>query len=366
MAAPESVDGKRRCPQCYELVDPANNPCTEPTCPLREGLESEDAVVYPELARANLHRIHGEYKAAADVCRGILRRFPGNLTAHTMMGDIAAEDGRLAEAVEWYELALDLAPDRTPERRKLESARRRLAEQEAATTAEQLGIPAQAPRARLFAAGTVLFVALVGVGGFFLNDLVRGRQDPGAAVVRTPVEIPAPPVATPAPDAEGETASNPPAEPTAPPAPADDGSAPSAGVAAGPALRRDRDLLGAVRARVAGGDLVTAASDDPRTGVVTLTAEVQGADPRETAASLALAVLDAFPNVPAVTVRLSAAGELVLVADVLRQDVVTARDQNAQAAQNGTLGTPRPDAVLREEWRPMPADDALPETPPNR
>ena len=327
------------------MVDPEQNPCLDIACPLRDGPDSEDSAIYPELARANLHRIHGEYREAADVCRKILRTYPGNLTAHTLMGDIAAEDGQLNEATEWYELALDLEPDRVPERRKLESVRRRLGEQEAAATAEQLGIPTQAPRARLFAISTVAFVALVGVGGFFLNDFVRSRTAP-VSVIRTPITVQSP---APTGSVSGEEANaKNPATGTAETTP----SAPSPGAAA--ALPdTDVEVLGGIRARVEGGDQVLAALADPRNGNITITVNAQGVDPRRVATDLGMAVLDAFPTAMQVTVRVSEAGRLALVADVLREDVRAAREQNNQAGQSGDAGTPREQAVLREEWTPQ-------------
>lgn len=350
MAAPESGKGVRRCPKCFDLVDPDTNACLDLACPLRDGPEGEDAAVYPQLARANLHRIHGEYQEASSVCRSILMDYPGNLSAHTLMGDIAAEDGRLSEAVEWYELALDLEPGRAPERRKLEAVRRRLNEQEAAATAEQLGLPTQAPRAKLFMVATVLFVAFIGLAGFFLNDFVRGRQA-ATLVNRAPIDIPSAPVAPPAtlPDATAPT------EPSgtstvAPPTPE-----PSS--AAMPDI--DTQTLGGIRARVPGGDHVIAALMDPRSGDLTVTVEGRGEDPRTVAVNLGIALLDETPSASRVTVRVVEGTQLVLVGDVLRSDLTTARDT---ATTGGDARPTRPQVPLQEEWTPQ----AQPTSPESR
>ena len=78
-----------------------------------------DSLVYPEVARANLLRLRGDFAEAEKVCLTILKRFPNNPAAHGMMGDLSFETGKLDTARQWYEMALDLTPGDEGIRRKL-------------------------------------------------------------------------------------------------------------------------------------------------------------------------------------------------------------------------------------------------------
>jgi hypothetical protein len=75
--------------------------------------------VYPEVARANLLRLRGDFEEAEKVCLAILKRFPNNPAAHGMMGDLSFETGKLDTARQWYEMALDLTPNDEGLRRKI-------------------------------------------------------------------------------------------------------------------------------------------------------------------------------------------------------------------------------------------------------
>jgi hypothetical protein len=73
------------------------------------------------LMRANIFRERREQALAAALCSEVLRRNPTNPEAHSLMGDIARDQGKLKDAIEWYKLALDLAPDNPVDRKKLEA-----------------------------------------------------------------------------------------------------------------------------------------------------------------------------------------------------------------------------------------------------
>jgi len=125
-------DGAPRCPEC-------GGPVAEGRCPRCSELErtlvgERDA---PLLARANLLRIRGLWEEAVEQCAEVLRANPDSATAHSLLGDIYQDQGRLEEARRWYRLALDLDPESRADRAKLTrveetlEARRQRAEWEA-------------------------------------------------------------------------------------------------------------------------------------------------------------------------------------------------------------------------------------------
>ena len=113
------------------------------------------------------------------MCLGILKRFPNNGTAHTLLGDIYAEKGELEQAAEWFEMALDLRPESENDRRKLEAVQRRRFEQDAASAAQQLGIPESKPRAQQYVFVMVLLVVIVGIGSFLLGGSMAPNRNSG-------------------------------------------------------------------------------------------------------------------------------------------------------------------------------------------
>jgi len=52
--------------------------------------DPSDAQAGAELARANLLRLRGDYLAAEAECLKVLRQFPNNAGAHTLLGEICA------------------------------------------------------------------------------------------------------------------------------------------------------------------------------------------------------------------------------------------------------------------------------------
>jgi len=96
------------CPQCGAESSSLSQP---PDDAARE--------VYSLLAAANLARIRRAYEEATAKCIEVLRRFPNNASAHSLMGDIYADQTLLRDAVEWYKIALELDPASRADRAKL-------------------------------------------------------------------------------------------------------------------------------------------------------------------------------------------------------------------------------------------------------
>lgn len=76
----------------------------------------------PGLARANLLRMRGHWEEAEAECAAVIRRQPDDPTAHSLLGDIYLDQGRIADAERWYQLALDIDPGRVADRRRLQRA----------------------------------------------------------------------------------------------------------------------------------------------------------------------------------------------------------------------------------------------------
>lgn len=151
--------------------------CAECGAPLDDapGVGGSDAEVYPELAKANLMRMRKEFKQAEDICLGILRRYPNNASANTLLGDICYERGDLEQAAEWYELALDILPDSAADKAKLTEVRAKLSEKQKAETVETLGITHASKPPYVTIAAVVLALCIVGVG---VAVSLKGNQEP--------------------------------------------------------------------------------------------------------------------------------------------------------------------------------------------
>ncbi len=123
------------CGHCGAEIPPDSPICPHCGTPIDErfgedgdwGVERE---VYSLLATANLYRVRGLWQEAENKCVEVLRRYPNNPAAHSLLGDIYADQGRWEEAKEWYELAIELAPSSQADKKKLERVKRILAERE--------------------------------------------------------------------------------------------------------------------------------------------------------------------------------------------------------------------------------------------
>ncbi len=73
--------------------------------------EPERRALENRLTQANLSRVRGNWNEAIDHCVAVLQADPANASAHALLGDIYADRGRNADAVQWYRMALDLQPN---------------------------------------------------------------------------------------------------------------------------------------------------------------------------------------------------------------------------------------------------------------
>lgn len=177
------------CPKCFAEIPDTSVFCLECGSRLKDDTldplyaEGSDREVYPELARANLLRIQGRYEEAIEVCRRILGRFPSNETVHALLGDIYADQGKLDDAIQWYELLVELAPQNMHYSAKLHHLRAL----RAAQSAPALPTPETKPaKHRLFAYGLYGLLGLIVVGAAFvagarMQNLLSTEAQPAKA-----------------------------------------------------------------------------------------------------------------------------------------------------------------------------------------
>lgn len=286
------------CPKCFVQLGEAKEFCPECGAPLGDDpahLEGSDAVIYPDLARANLLRMRGDYDRAEDVCRSILRRFPNSATATALIGDICAEKGDLQDAARWYELALDIVPGSEAETKKLERVRQRISERESINSAEQLGIPSQRPRVGLYA-GLMLAVLVIACTAAFVIGRQANRPksetkvqmpfEAGNSTIQPPIENPSD---TQEPKSEPE-----------------------------PAQRRSSLLLALETKSVEGSKLMEAWLDQRSKTLFLSFALSAGDNPRVVAANLARAAFDHVADAQLVVLRGLSGADDVYQADAVR------------------------------------------------
>ncbi|MBI3947604.1 MAG: tetratricopeptide repeat protein [Armatimonadetes bacterium] len=240
-----------KCKACGTEVSEDATYCTLCGVNLETGQRSDgdapDSSVYPLLAAANLSRMRGNWDAAEQKCIEVLRLYPNNATAHSLLGDVYANQGRWEEAIQWYQLAADLDPGNQADRAKLDQARQRLVGGKEPPRRAAAGAPAGAPGRWGFLLRPRtqfgIIVALTCVVALLYLGTRRGPLRPGEGFgVALPgtsgasINRPAPDAVAPqpSPGAEPGNGADAPATPgnTAAPVPAAAGDAP-AGSAAG-------------------------------------------------------------------------------------------------------------------------------------
>jgi hypothetical protein len=203
------------CKHCYEDVPDESPFC--PKCgarldaPLLGPPEAVDPT-YIDVARANLLRMRGDWDAAQASAIAVLRRYPHSPTAHSLLGDILADQGRLEEAAQWYRMALELDPGNLADQRKLLRAEETLkaaAERETAAATPKPTVSSF----RVAAAAATVFLAGIIVAGFVIRGLFgssgpstpRVPSGPNQPAGRPPAVSVAPGATAPVAETERET-----------------------------------------------------------------------------------------------------------------------------------------------------------------
>jgi len=144
-----------RCPQCGSGLPQGVTLC--PECGARVMQEQANHAPEPVegeirtlLAEANLLRLRRQYDLATAKCVEVLRRYPNNAAAHSLLGDIYRDQGAYADALGWYRLAAQLDPSSTVDHEKIREieARRGPAHEQNATPAPTWRLALRRLRAR--------------------------------------------------------------------------------------------------------------------------------------------------------------------------------------------------------------------------
>lgn len=325
MAAPAN----NKCEKCFEPLPPGAVTCPECGAPVKDATQADaEAAVYPELAKANLARMRGDYKQAEDQLLAILKRYPNNPSANEMLGDLAAERDDWQHAVQWYELALEIVPTSASIARKIKDARAKTQQKDAQVTTTQLGLPDPTSRTPLLVAAGIILLLAAFAGVYYLGT----RQRP-AAYYTPPQIIKAQPSTT-----GGQKSSNP-----GEPEPASNDSAPPMAM-----TTEEQSIFDTLKSRAEDGHAVMAVSSDPRAGNLRITFDASGGDPRTIAARLAR---DAFANESAfhtITLRGVSNGAVSYMADSDRGRMIESQDPTWQQSQ--TSADAWVSYVLSNEW----------------
>jgi hypothetical protein len=285
------------CPHCFQHVPPESAFC--PYCGARLGEvnpnaspEAAEDPTYGPLAQANLFRLRGDWAAAREKTVDVLREYPNSGTAHSLMGDIFADQELYEDAAQWYRMALDLEPGNAADERKLATAEARMGENQAAGPVTDGASPAVSGF-RVAAWAAAAFLILVIALGIWISRLTpRPEPAPAPAAPRVgtvPGGAVAPPPATgagpPAPEPNG----NPSALPGSPTQPEGAAPAPAAQADSGLSSGESREEAG-MRAQLAALAPTLAATGlrlahlqiDPRSQTAAITLDgsgVNGAEP---------------------------------------------------------------------------------------
>jgi hypothetical protein len=113
---------QRTCGNCGEAVGEAASSCPHCGQPLAQAsLGQPEGEVYLMLVTANVLRLRRQWALAEAKCSEVLQRDAENAAAHSLMGDITRDQGKLREAIEWYKMALDRNPGSAADRKKLDA-----------------------------------------------------------------------------------------------------------------------------------------------------------------------------------------------------------------------------------------------------
>jgi hypothetical protein len=334
------------CDRCFASVKAGSEFCPECGAPMGSApAEGSDAAIYPDLARVNLLRMRGDFKAAIDHCRSILRKFPNNVTANQLLGDLSLESGDLQQAKEWYELALDIAPNHTQIQKKHSEVTRRLEQRETAGMVEKLGLPSEKSKTGWIAGVIALAVVAVGMVAYFIG-INQPKKEPAKPQYST---ISAPPATSSSESSTtaGQDQATPPATTSIPPQ----------------GTNEETTLAQTITTQSQNGSRLIAVSIDPRTLQLTISFRVEAKDDaRAIGADLAGMALDNHATTRLVTLRAIEEGNLKYVADV-RREAYEETKTDAWKQANSADPTALAKHVLSNEWppaAPSEGDDVVP------
>lgn len=173
------------CPLCLQQVSGGEAFCPHCGARLAEpgtqtALEAAQDPTYGALAFANLMRLRGDWEGAREKTVAVMREFPNNGTAHSLLGDIFSDQQLYAEAAQWYRMALDLEPNNAADARKLVAAEAHLRPPEESAAAVPEG-PTQFSVFRVAAVASLAFLVFAISLGFYVKTQTVPLSDLGPA-----------------------------------------------------------------------------------------------------------------------------------------------------------------------------------------
>ncbi len=326
------------CPKCFEQNSQDAEYCRECGAPLKAGVEGSDKEVYAELAAANFQRNKKNFKEATDTCISILKRFPNNVSAQNLLGDIASEQQDWDQAKIWYEMTLDLAPDNVSVREKLAQVEAHLKSSEAKHASDIIGIPEHSAKPARYLALVIVAIFAVGALSFIVGKMTASGSTKDSAVQR-PVEIEKPLENKPAPVASSPAQDEPVNEPKTE-GPVHSGS--------------DSALLNALNAQDQDKLGIISLTEDPRgpSAIMTLNGSATAQNVQVTQAGLLF--FKVFPAYKKVTMRVLRGGEISFVADMTAEAAKTA----SAAIDGGDSIESQSQVMLSQIWTPPHAADS--------
>lgn len=167
------------CEKCFTPSPKGSEFCLNCGAALtsKPGAEGSDVAVYPKLAQVNLLRMRGRFKEAEETCLAILHQYPHNLSANILMGDLASEQGHLDQAVEWYELALDIEPENSSLQGKLEAAKAKKDETVVQTIVQELGLPDEKPKTLMITLVSIAAILILAFLAWFAYRSAKTSTD---------------------------------------------------------------------------------------------------------------------------------------------------------------------------------------------
>ena len=150
-----------------------------------ERLAPGDRRLADELANIRMMADRGNFEQARNLCRTLLGDSPDDPDLHAAMGDVFGTEGRWADAIKWYELALELDFDPTVMERLAAARGHSIRNGTAAAAGPQVAVPRRpqpveqgdAGRRRQAVALVALGVILLSAIGFLIFR--PGKASPG-------------------------------------------------------------------------------------------------------------------------------------------------------------------------------------------
>jgi hypothetical protein len=333
------------CERCFAPVQSTDQICPECGAPLHSAgsVQVVESAVHADLAQANLLRLRGERDAAEKKCLSILKRYPNEPEAHSLLGELSADREDYPRAIEWFELALDLNPNSATDKARLEELKAKVHSADAVKTEEQLGLPPQVNYLPWIAGIVLLIVVLVGVAAW------RAPKKDTTSVKGGVVEAPQ--------ESNGKTINNsagavPPATGSVDGNSSRDASAPSPVAFS----MEDRTLLEALQRGMYGASILSV-DQDPRDKVLMVTYAAPKLDEaRRAGAIIAKDALDRSPESDLVTVRGVNGDQIVFVADASRPRLAEIEGENNQDLQSGNDSWIS--NFLQREWPSAPSSSS--------